>query len=164
MMLRQDDPAKCTAAKLAKFGIAEAVRAPRRDSVVLDPFSPTPVTKADSFIASSICAIDCSWERADQVIRGLRPRGFGIPRRLPHLLAGNPVNYSKRGKLTTAEALSAGLYILGDSEAAGLIMNKFKWGHTFLELNKEPLEEYSLAETVGRMVEIEESYFPSQNE
>ena len=163
LMLRQDDPSKCTAAKLAKFRIAEAVRSPQRDSIVLNPFSTIPVTRADSSIATSICAIDCSWERADSVLRAAGSRTPGIPRRLPRLLAGNPVNYAKLGKLSTAEALAAGLYIMGDTESAARVMNKFKWGHTFLELNADPLQEYSAAEDVLHLVEIEKSYFSDRD-
>ena len=159
MMLKQDDPAKCTAAKLAKFGIADAVRMPKRDSIVLNPFSESPILRSDANIATSICAIDCSWERAEEVLRYRSVISRGIMRRLPALLAANPVNYSKLSKLTTAEALAAGLYVLGDVNASERVMNKFKWGHTFFELNIEPLKEYSLAENDNQIKAIEESYF-----
>ena len=56
----------------------------------------------------------------------------GIPRKLPPLLAGNPVNYSKMNKLTTVEALSAAAFILGNEEMCSNLLAKFNWGHTFL--------------------------------
>jgi len=65
---------------------------------------------------------------------------------LPPLFAGNPVNYSKLNKLTTAEALSGSLFILGFKEQALELLNKFKWGHTFYELNENLLNDYSNAE------------------
>ena len=40
-------------------------------------------------------------------------------------------------------------------------MNKFKWGHTFLELNGELLEDYSNAETQEQMMQTELEYFPN---
>jgi pre-rRNA-processing protein TSR3 len=160
MMLRQDDPSKCTAAKLAKFGIVESIRTPSRDTIVLNPFSDSMILKTDVSIASSICAVDCSWEKADGVLVNKLIRSRGIGRRLPALLAANPVNYAKLGKLSTAEALAAGLYILGDASTAAQILNKFKWGHTFLELNIEPLKEYANAETREEVLTIEQSYFP----
>jgi len=43
-MLRQDDPSKCTAAKLVKFRIAEPARHIGRRTIVLNPFSSQPVT------------------------------------------------------------------------------------------------------------------------
>ena len=39
-------------------------------------------------------------------------------------------------------------------------MNKFKWGHTFLELNGNLLEDYSNAETQDQMKQEEREYFP----
>lgn len=160
-MMRQDDPSKCTAAKLAKFRIAEPVRFIRKDTLVLNPFSDTMLTKNDAKIADAICAIDCSWERADEVAKHQRAFSSGIGRRLPALLAANPVNYAKLGKLSSAEALAGALYILGDRQTAAEILNKFKWGHTFLELNADLLEDYSKAETQEQVRQIEQEYFPA---
>ncbi|MEO9362930.1 MAG: DUF367 family protein [Nitrososphaera sp.] len=160
-MMRQDDPFKCTAAKLAKFRIAEPVKFIRRDAIVLNPFSETLLTKNDAEIAGSVCAVDCSWERADDVAKHQRVFSAGIGRRLPAMLAANPTNYAKLGKLSSAEALAGALYILGDKQLAAEIMNKFKWGHTFLELNGELLEDYSNAETQEQMMQTELEYFPN---
>lgn len=158
--MRQDDPFKCTAAKLVKFRLAEQVRFIGRNSIVLNPFSEAPVLKKDSEIADSICAIDCSWERADEVLKHQRLIARGIGRRLPALLAANPVNYAKLGKLSSAEALAGALFILGETSLAKEIMDKFKWGHTFLELNSDPLHDYSFAENVEQISRIEMEYFP----
>ena len=159
-MMRQDDPFKCTAAKLAKFRIAEPVRFIRKDVLVLNPFSPTLLTKNDAQIADAICAVDCSWEKADDVAKHRRVFSAGIGRRLPAMLAANPTNYAKLGKLSSAEALAGALYILGEKKLAADIMNKFKWGHTFLELNTNLLEDYSNAETLQQMMQTEQEYFP----
>ncbi|HXV46397.1 MAG TPA: DUF367 family protein [Nitrososphaera sp.] len=159
-MLRQDDPFKCTAAKLAKFRLAEPVRSIHRSSIVLNPFSKTPVTKNDLAIADSVCAIDCSWERADEVLKSQRLVSRGIGRRLPAMLAANPTNYAKLGKLSSAEALAGALYILGEKELAAELMDKFKWGHTFLELNASLLEDYANAESEEQIEQLEKEYFP----
>jgi rRNA small subunit aminocarboxypropyltransferase len=158
-MLRQDDPFKCTAAKLAKFRLAEPVRFIRRSSIVLNPFSRLPVMKKDVKIADSICAIDCSWERADEVLRRRPLASQGIGRRLPAMLAANPTNYAKLGKLSSAEALAGALYVLGEKKLAADIMDKFKWGHTFLELNSNLLEDYAHAETENQITQLEKEYF-----
>jgi len=160
-MMRQDDPSKCTAAKLAKFRIAEPVRFIRKDVIVLSPFSDTLLTRNDANVADAVCAIDCSWERADEVAKHRRVFSSGIGRRLPALLAANPVNYSKLGKLSSAEALAGALYILGDKQTAADIMNKFKWGHTFLELNADLLEDYAKADSPEQIKQIEQEYFPN---
>ena len=159
-MLRQDDPSKCTAAKLVKFHIASPARHISKKTLVLNPFSKEPVTRRDSEIADYVCAIDCSWEKADDVLKQKRLIEHGIGRRLPALLAANPVNYAKLGKLSSAEALAGTLYIVGNSELAAQIMDKFKWGHTFLELNQDPLRDYHAADTVEQVSEIEREYFP----
>ena len=70
------------------------------------------------------------------------------------MLAGNPVNYSKLNKLTTVEALAAAVYILGDTDMATTLLDKFKWGHTFFALNKNILEDYSKAESELSLIHI----------
>jgi pre-rRNA-processing protein TSR3 len=159
-MLRQDDPFKCTAAKLAKFRLAEPVKFIRKTSIVLNPFSAEPVLKKDTEIADSVCAIDCSWERADEVLKHQRLASHGIGRRLPAMLAANPTSYAKLGKLSSAEALAGALYILGEKALAAEMMEKFKWGHTFLELNSNLLDDYAKAETEEQVVQLEKEYFP----
>src|SRR5919199_3634811 len=92
-MLHQDDPFKCTAAKLAKFRLAKPVRFISRTTIVLNPFSEAPILKNDVTVAGSVCAIDCSWERADEVLKHQRLAAQGLGRRLPTMLAANPTNY-----------------------------------------------------------------------
>ena len=38
-------------------------------------------------------------------------------------------------------------------------MDKFKWGHTFLELNSNLLEDYANAETKEQIEQLEKEYF-----
>jgi pre-rRNA-processing protein TSR3 len=73
-------------------------------------------------------------------------------------LAANPVNYGRPYELTTAEALAAALYVLGESQRARELLNKFKWGPTFLNLNAAPLDEYARANTVGDVLASERAY------
>ena len=154
-MLNQDDPSKCTAAKLVKFGIAKQVRKASDRTMILDPFAEKIVLRIDRQYIDSITAIDCSWEFAQKTFR---KKFGGLPKRLPPLLAGNPVNYSKIAKLTTAEAIAGALYIMNFKDLADSILNKFKWGHTFFELNQDLLREYSNAETDDQMSEISREY------
>ena len=63
------------------------------------------------------------------------------------------MNYSKLNKLTTVEALSASLFILGFNEQALELLDKFKWGHTFYSLNQNLLNDYSkLTTKMNRLV------------
>lgn len=155
-MLKQDDPKKCTAAKLVHFRIANAVRRIPRNSLVLNPYSEVSLCKSDNSLADSVTAIDCSWEK---VGTAFKHDFYGINRKLPLLLAANPTNYSKMGKLSSAEALAGALSILGFDDLAFDVMNKFKWGHTFFELNGELLKDYANANDPEEIKRIEMEYF-----
>ena len=144
LMFYQDDPKKCTAAKMVKFGLAQNIKKIGSKGLVLDPFAEKILLPKDASVVHSIVGIDCSWNLADHAFS---QKFNGIKRKLPPLLAGNPVNYSKLNKLTTAEALSGSLYILGFKEQSLELLNKFKWGHTFYELNQNLLNDYSESTT-----------------
>jgi len=143
-MFYQDDPKKCTAAKMVKFGLAQNIKKIGSKGLVLDPFAEKTLLPDDASVIHSIVGIDCSWNLADHAFS---QKFNGIKRKLPPLLAGNPVNYSKLNKLTTAEALSGSLFILGFKEQSLELLNKFKWGHTFYELNQNLLNDYSESAT-----------------
>jgi len=155
LMFYQDDPKKCTAAKMVKFGLAQNIKKIGAKGLVLDPFSENTLLPKDKFLINSVIGIDCSWNLADQAFS---KKFNGIKRKLPPLLAGNPVNYSKLNKLTTAEALSASLIILGYKEQGLELLDKFKWGHTFYELNQNLFEEYSKLENEGQIDLILQDY------
>lgn len=142
-MFYQDDPKKCTAAKMVKFGLAQNIKKIGTKGLVLDPFSKNTLMPKDKSLITSIVGIDCSWNLADQAFS---KKFNGIKRKLPPLLAGNPVNYAKLNKLTTVEALAASLFILGQENQGLELLDKFKWGHTFYELNQNLLDEYSKLE------------------
>jgi pre-rRNA-processing protein TSR3 len=100
--------------------------------------------------------IDCSWEKAQQVFRRYHQGG----RRLPIVLAANPVNYGNMGRLSSLEAFAAALFITGFDEQAKQILRLLKWGPTFFTLNEKPLIDYSKASNTEEITEIERSYFP----
>ncbi len=155
LMFYQDDPKKCTAAKMVKFGLAQNIKKISSKGLVLDPFSEKTLLPKDQSVIHSIIGIDCSWNLVDQTFS----KTFaGIKRKLPPLLAGNPVNYSKLNKLTTVEALAASLFILDSKEQALELLNKFKWGHTFYELNQNLLDEYSKLENAEQIELILKDY------
>ena len=69
------------------------------------------------------------------------------------LLAANPVNYGVPCKLNCAEALAAGLYIIGEQTAADALLEKFKWGPNFVELNREALDAYQRCTNAAQVIE-----------
>jgi pre-rRNA-processing protein TSR3 len=142
LMFNQDDPKKCTAAKLVRFGLAKRITKTSGSTLVLHPFSKKILLSKDKTIVRSITGIDCSWNLVD----GIFGNSFsGISRKLPPLLAGNPVNYSKLNKLTTVEAISSAAFLLGYESLSYQLMEKFNWGHTFFELNENLLKDYQEA-------------------
>lgn len=154
-MFYQDDPKKCTAAKMVKFGLAQNIKKIGVKGLVLDPFSEKTLLPKDKAVINSIVGIDCSWNLAEQAFS---KKFSGIKRKLPPLFAGNPVNYAKLNKLTTVEALSASLFILGFNEQGLELLNKFKWGHTFYELNQNLFNEYSKLENESQIELIQKDY------
>jgi pre-rRNA-processing protein TSR3 len=158
--MKQDDQRKCTAAKLCRFGLAQPIfhtsKIPKR-GIILNPKASNIFSPDDKpYLSYGLVAIDCSWKRADEVFS---KRFRGLNRRLPLLMAANPINYGKISILSSAEALSATLYIANYIEESRRLMSIFKWGPNFLELNKNPLEDYRLAKTPEDMIKIEEEYF-----
>jgi pre-rRNA-processing protein TSR3 len=157
---RQDDPKKCTAARLRKFGLVEQLRNLRAvpaSSVVLNPIADNRISREDRTTVenSGLVGLDCSWNRSEEIFP---QRILGTPRRLPALLAGNPTNYAVLGKLSTAEALAAALFITGFTTQAHKILSFFKWGATFLTLNKDPLEAYAKA-SLSDLPSLEAEFF-----
>ena len=155
LMFYQDDPKKCTAAKMIKFGLAQNIKRIGNKGLVLDPFADKTLLPIDRSSVNSVVGIDCSWNLAD---RAFSKKFNGIKRKLPPLLAGNPVNYAKLNKLTTVEALSASLFIMGFSNQGLELLDKFKWGHTFYDLNQNLLNEYSKLETESQVESILRDY------
>lgn len=159
---RECDPKKCTTVRLGRAGKIEVVYQVRDlpgRALLLDPFAPKALSKSDSTIAENrgVIALDCSWKNVEQI---RRLRGRTAPRCLPYLVAANPTHYGRPTTLSTVGALAAALFILGARDRAREILNIFKWGHTFLELNQEALEAYAGAEDSAEVVAIQEEFMP----
>lgn len=151
-----DDPDKCTARKLARFDLA-ILHHDRRElpsGLVLNPFAERALSPADRAGCERLIALDCSWDGVD----GERFDLPGKQRALPYLLAGNPVNFGRPFALSTVEAFAAALVILGERGHAERLLEKFGWGHTFLELNEEPLSRYAACSNSREVVAVQAQY------
>ena len=77
----QDDPKKCTAKRLERFGFSSNYNSfktlPSR-GIVLDPFSDKLLTPHDSILAEvgGIVGVDCSWKMAKKTFSKLRLMGL----------------------------------------------------------------------------------------
>ena len=162
--LREDDPAKCTSAKMTKFHLARSIRlqAISESSIVLNPFAPDILTRADCPIAlqGGLVVIDCSWVNATSIFKR---RVKGNARRLPALMAGNPTNYSKLNSLSSLEAAAASVYIMNFQDFAKRLLSLYKWGGTFLSLNANALTDYASAKTQDEIKLLELDYFPQMS-
>jgi len=151
----QDDPKKCSARKMAHRGLASLFTDPSRirRGILLDPFAETALSLGDRDLAgrSGLVALDCSWKKAEEVFPVMRKRLQ--PRALPFLLAANPGNYGKPFKMSTLEAFSASLYILGEKERAKSLLEIYTWGMQFISLNQDPLDEYASSKNSAEVVE-----------
>ncbi|MGC8962284.1 MAG: DUF367 family protein [Candidatus Bathyarchaeia archaeon] len=156
-MLGQDDPRKCTSEKLVRHGYAIPIARRsmvRRESILLNPFSGSILTPLDRGLAErfGIVALDCSWNKALEVFS---KSWRGTHRRLPLLIPGNPVSYGKPGRLSSLEALAATLIIISYEELALKILSLYKWGATFLDLNRNLFEIYSRSRGERDIREVE---------
>lgn len=154
----EDDPKKCTAKKLERFGFARLVERPGllpRDAILLDPEAGHAVSREDLPLAKAhgIVAVDCTWKKAQEKFPGVPGRFHR--RALPYLLAANPTAFGRPFLLSTVEAIAATLVIVGERAHAEAMLGKFGWGQRFLEVNAEPLAEYAKAKDSAAVVEAQ---------
>jgi pre-rRNA-processing protein TSR3 len=160
------NPKRCSAKRMARFGMVEAVdrlgQLPKK-AILLDPFAKKALSREDAEQAANrgVCILDCSWEHAEGTFKKAKKIGRLTSRSLPYLLAANPINYGKPWRLSSLEAAAASLTILGDGAHGRRVAALTNWGRTFMQLNAEPLEEYSAAETSGEVVRIQRAYLES---
>ena len=157
----EDDPKKCSAKKLHRFGYVKLetnIKKVPKAAILLSPFAEKSISKEDLDIAkkNGIIAVDCSWKNAENFFKLLDKKYNS--RALPFVIAVNPVNYGKPFKLSTLEAFATVLYILDEVDFAREILNLYKWAPHFLELNKEPLEEYRKSKNSREVIEIMRQY------
>ncbi|KAJ3297314.1 ribosome biogenesis protein tsr3 [Borealophlyctis nickersoniae] len=181
------DPKRCSGRKLARLNMIRTLRVGQRfKGIVLSPKGTQSVSPADRSIVESagLCVVDCSWARIDEVpfekIRSPHER------LLPYLVAANPVNYGRPYKLNCVEALAACFYITGNGgmfffistlpvleaivadKSPGLtvgfkeygdkLMEKFKWGHAFWEINEHLLTLYAGCQTSTDVIDAQNKY------
>jgi pre-rRNA-processing protein TSR3 len=159
----EDDPKKCTARKMVRFKLVRQVENAKgipAGAIVLNPLAEKAISITDRKRAqkSGIVVLDCSWKKLEKfpsIRKDLRHRA------LPYLVAGNPVNYGHPCTLSSAEAVAAALWIVGEEERARHIMSKFGWGDTFIALNDELLSRYASAVDSLHVVEVQKEYLAS---
>ncbi len=162
-----DDPGKSTALKLVRKGLAikASINEVPRCCVLLTVFSNTIFSPLDRELIEKcgLAVVDSSWKRDIKVIEDISNTWRGPKRILPALIAGNPINYGYVSLLSSAEAVAAALYIAGFIDEALKVLSLFKWGNTFLALNKDLLESYRNARSLDEIVNIQLEFLKSRN-
>lgn len=166
LWLAQDDPKKNTAVLSSKRGditLHKKVNTLPKKGIILEPLCGKIFGPEDHNLLTqqngSLVGLDCSWKQIESSVEQVMRRTRLKPRMLPLFLAANPVNWGKPGKLTTIEALAAATYLTGNREQASKLLSGFRWGERFIELNYEPLEEYSSAKSSADLVELQFEFF-----
>jgi len=159
----QDDPKKCSSKKMARFGKAQLVRTSRQipyKSILLNPLSNTYLSLSDKILIEQrgLVALDCSWNKLEETFQNFEKNRRCKSRALPYLLAANPLNWGKPYKLTTLEAIAATLFILGFHEQANDVLSIYTWGLKFIQLNYEPLTEYSKCDSCEEIIAAQELF------
>lgn len=155
----QCDPKKCSGRKLARLKLIKSLKIKQRfPGLVLSPTGEKCVSPEDKDIVETkgIAVVDCSWAKIDETpIAALKPTNARL---LPYLVATNPINYGKPFQLSCVEAIAATMYITGFKKAARFYLNKFTWGHSFLDLNGELLDMYSNCTDSKSVIDVQNTY------
>ena len=166
LWLAQDDPKKNTAVLASKRGnltLHKSIRSIPKRGIILEPLCGKVFGPEDHELllerGGALVGLDCSWAHIESSVQSVMDRTRLQPRMLPLLLAANPVNWGKPGRLTTAEALAAVLYLVGRKGQSREVLGAFRWGERFFELNQEPLDAYAAARTSAELVELQFEFF-----
>ena len=163
--LAQDDPKKNTAVRASKdrlLRLHKDFRRLPRKGIILEPLCGKVLGPEDRDIFEqngALVGLDCSWAQIESSVEHVMRKTRLQPRMLPLLLAANPVNWGKPGKLSTVEALAGSLYLMGRIDQARELLSKFRWGERFLELNHEPLMAYGNAKSSAELVALQFEFF-----
>jgi pre-rRNA-processing protein TSR3 len=130
------DPKKCSAIKLKKFNLVNFISKNdknHKNAILLTPLTQNVITKKDRETIGKygLIVLDCSWKHLFEEKSVI----YLNRRKLPPLIAANPINYGKWEKLSSVEALAASLYITGFNELGDELLSKFSWGKQFKLLN-----------------------------
>lgn len=141
------DPKRCSGKKLMRAGLMRDLHlGQRHNGVIITPNGKHTISPADRPLLDTYGAavVECSWARTAEV--QWNKVGGKCERLLPYLVAANTVNYGKPWRLNCAEALAAAFAICGHLDWAEIVLEPFRYGKAFLEINAQLLRRYAACE------------------
>lgn len=78
------------------------------------------------------------------------------------MVAVNPVNYGKPFKLSCVEAIAATLSLAGFNNDSIDLLSHFKWGISFLEVNRDVFNLYEVCNTSDEVLFAESKFIESE--
>jgi pre-rRNA-processing protein TSR3 len=155
----QCDPRRCSGRKLDRLGFLRTLRLNQRFAgIVLTPIATKCLGPDDKSLIEKygIAVVDCSWAKLEDTPFSKMKASF--TRLLPYLIATNPVNYGHPCRLSCVEAFAAAFYIVGLKNLGDKLLDKFKWGHSFYEVNKDLLDLYAKCKDGAEVVQKQNEY------
>ncbi|PLN81284.1 DUF367-domain-containing protein [Aspergillus taichungensis] len=153
------DPKRCSGKRLMKLGLMRELNIGQRfPGVIVSPNAKKIISPADKELMEQYGAavVECSWVRVKEV--PWSRIGGKCERLLPYLIAANTVNYGKPWRLNCVEALAACFCICGHFDWARDVLQHFRYGEAFLEINSELLQRYAACETEEDVKRTEEEW------
>jgi len=157
---KHNDPKRDSGMKLVRLGLARSLRpGDAFKGIVLSAEGRSVLSQSDRALIGSagIAAINCSWNRLDEV-KNVPGGNISRHRKLPFLVASNPINYGKAYKLNSAEAIAAALAIVGFRSEAEKLTEKFSWNDEFWRVNEEYFAVYEKCEDSRSMIEAQNRF------
>lgn len=161
----QCDPKRCSGVKLRRLGYVRQLN--QREAfygITLSPIATQLIGPEDLPIIqqSGLAVVDCSWKQLDHTdVASLRIRHHRL---LPYFVAANTVNFGKPWRLNCAEAFAAALALVGMRDAADILLDQFKWGHSFFMQNGPLVEMYLTAHSAEEIKQLQDQYLAEMEE
>ncbi|KAF3491287.1 RLI and DUF367 domain-containing protein [Arthroderma uncinatum] len=153
------DPKKCSGKRLMQLGYMRDLGIGHKfPGVVISPNAKQTISPADRPLLEQYGAavVECSWVRVSEV--PWSKIGGKTERLLPYLVAANTVNYGKPWRLNCVEALAATFMICGHEDWAEEVLQHFRYGKSFLEINSQIFKRYAACETEADIKLAEEKW------
>jgi pre-rRNA-processing protein TSR3 len=160
----QCDPKMCTGVRLMKYGLLKEIKLNSKfQGVLLTPTGKKIVSKEDHdlILNKGVCVIDCSWAKFNELHINLNKIETRL---LPYMVAVNPVNYGKAFKLSCVEAIAATLHLAGFYKETDFLLSHFKWGSSFIDVNRELFDMYRECKNSIELKAAEDKYINAELE